>query len=117
MKTNIIPAPEVAYILRRELGPVRAWDDCLADMRKDKTTVNGYILKPACRAQDGRAWRPMYLAGDVVEFIKAVRTVNPTATRHAPLQVKTTLLDPADHRHWKVRKLTTTTVAASHAPY
>jgi len=35
MKLKVISAPEVAYLLRRELGPTRNWDDTLADMRRE----------------------------------------------------------------------------------
>jgi Rad3-related DNA helicase len=107
LKTKIISAPEVAYLLRRELGPIRSWDDALADMRRGKTDVNGFTLKPACRVRDGRAWRPMYRGFEVAEFIKAVRATNSDARRDAPPQIKVAIFDPADHREWKARKLTT----------
>jgi hypothetical protein len=105
MKRILLPSSEVAYILRLQLGPIRAWDDCLADMRLSKTHVNGYILLPECQGKGGKAWRPLYQASKVREFIKAVRAANPDATRNAPLQTKTVFSDPTDHRPWRLRKL------------
>lgn len=102
MKVRLMSAPEVAFLLRKELGPIRAWDDCLADMRRDKVAVNGYMLKPVCRALDGR---PMYRTSEIVEFIVAVRAANPAAQRNASPQVKTAILDPTDRRSWRLRKL------------
>jgi hypothetical protein len=105
MKINVMPSHEVAYLLRKELGPIRAWDDCLADMRRERALVNGYTLLPECRSKGGSAWRPMYQVSKVVAFIKAVRAVDPNATRNEPPQIKTAIMDPADCRHWKLRKL------------
>jgi hypothetical protein len=105
MKVKVMPSPEVAYLLRRELGPIRAWDDCLADMRNGKTHVDGYTLLPECRGKGGTAWRPLYRTSEVLEFIKAVRAANPSANRYAPLQIKTAFTDPADLRPWRQRKL------------
>lgn len=108
MKAKILPASEVAYILRHQLGPMRAWDDALADMRANKTNVSGCVLLPTCRVHDGRAWRPGYVAADVVEFIRAVRRAHPDAKRLAPLHYSVVSVDPADTRAWKVRKLPAT---------
>jgi hypothetical protein len=105
MKFIVMTAPETAYLLRRELGPLRNWDDTLADMRRGRVEVHGATLLPTCKGKHAGAWRPMYAIPDVLSFIKAVSAAAPGAARHAPYQVKTALLDPADHRHWKVRKL------------
>jgi len=105
MKFKVISAPEVAYLLRRELGPLRNWDDTLADMRRGRVEVHGYTLQPICKGKYAGSWRPMYAANDVVDFIKKVRFAAPTAGRHVPYQVKTAYTDPADARPWYTRKL------------
>lgn len=105
MKFTVMPSSEVAYLLRKELGPIRAWDDCLADMRRGKVTVNGYTLLPECRGKGGTAWRPMYQVSNVWGFIEAIRAVDPSVRRNEPPQIKTAIADPADCRPWKLRKL------------
>jgi hypothetical protein len=105
MKIKVIPAPEVAYLLRRELGPLRNWDDTLADMRRGRVKVHGCTLMPTCKGKHAGAWRPMYAVPDVLDFIKAVRAAEPAAARHLPYQVKTALSDPTDTRPWYTRKL------------
>jgi hypothetical protein len=49
----------------------------------------------------------MYRRFEVDEFINAVRAANPDTRRGAPPQIKMAVFDPADHREWKARKLTT----------
>ncbi|MGZ3182934.1 MAG: hypothetical protein ACXU8N_10880 [Telluria sp.] len=105
MKMQVISAPEVAYLLRRELGPLRNWDDTLADMRRGRVEVHGQSLLPTCKAKFAGAWRPMYAVADVVDFIKAVRSADPRAARHAPYQVRIALTEPTDARPWYKRRL------------
>ncbi|NIA54855.1 hypothetical protein HAV22_14550 [Massilia sp. TW-1] len=105
MKLKVLSAPEVAYLLRRELGPTRNWDDTLADMRRGKVEVHGCILLPNCMGKHAHAWRPMYAAPDILAFIAAVRAADPCATRNVPYQVKTVHADPTDTRPWYTRKL------------
>ncbi len=108
MKTKIYPASEVAYILRQTLGPLREWSDCLADMRRDKTSLDGIRLLPTCRIYDGRCWRPGYIASSVVEFIREIRVLHPeieTRTGATGFEIE---LDPTDKRAWYVRKLSPT---------
>lgn len=106
MKIKVLPAPEVAYVLRQKLGPIRAWEFTLADMRRGRVeSVHGATLLPICMGKHEGAWRPMYAAIDVVDFIKAVLAADPSVVRHAPYQVKTALSDPTDTRPWYTRKL------------
>jgi hypothetical protein len=105
MKFKVITAPEVAYLLRRELGPLRNWDDTLADMRRGRIEVHGLTLLPTCKGKFAGAWRPMYAIPAVVDFIKAVRAADPSAARNVPYQVKTAHTDPTDTRPWYTRKL------------
>lgn len=105
MKLKVISAPEVAYLLRRELGPIRAWDDAVADMRRGRIEIHGLTLLPTCKGKYAGSWRPMYAIRDVVDFIKAVRAADPGAARHLPYQVKTAHTLPGDTRPWYTRKL------------
>lgn len=105
MKFTVIPAPEVAYQLRRELGPIRAWEDALADMRRGKVKVHGCTLLPKCMGQHRGAWRPMYAVLDVDAFIEAVRKATPGTARGVPHLVKTAHTHPGDTRPWRARKL------------
>ncbi|WP_051971307.1 hypothetical protein [Massilia sp. 9096] len=105
MKFNVIPAPEVAYKLRMELGPDRAWEDALADMRRGKTKVQGCTLLPKCMGKHRGAWRPMYAVPDVEAFIEAVRKATPGTVRGVPHLVKTAHTLPGDTRPWYTRKL------------
>jgi hypothetical protein len=105
MLTLVLPSSEVAYVLRSLLGPIVAWDDCLADMRRGKTSIEGLRLVPACRYHDGLAWRPGYTKADILIFVAAVRAKRPDARPRIGLQAKTVELDPADMRFWKVKKV------------
>jgi hypothetical protein len=106
MKIKVLSAPEVAYLLRQKLGPIRAWEFTLADMRRGRVeSVHGATLLPICIGKHEGAWRPMYAVADVVDFIKAVQAAGPSAVRHAPYQVKTAHTDSTDTRPWYTRKL------------
>lgn len=104
MHTKIYPASEVAFTLRLALGPLRAWDDCLTDMRRGATRVDGHVLLPVGRIHDGRAWRPGYSADDIAKFITAVQATSSEACRRAPLKFKIMDINPKDARHWRARK-------------
>jgi hypothetical protein len=105
MKAKIYPAGEVAYVLRQALGPLREWSDCLSDMRRGKTDLDGFRLLPTCRIRDGRAWRPAYEAGSVTEFIREIRALHPEIMTRTPARGFEIEIDPADERAWFVRKL------------
>lgn len=106
MKIKVLFAPEVAYVLREKLGPIRAWEFTLADMRRGRVdSVHGATLLPICMGKHEGAWRPVYAATDVVEFIKAVRVATPGAAHTMPYQVKTAHTHPGDPRPWHTRKL------------
>jgi hypothetical protein len=105
VKFTVIPAPEVAYQLRRELGPLRNWDDTLADFRRGKVKVHGCTLLPVCMGKHRGVWRPMYAVPDVEAFIEAVRKATPGTSRGIPHLVKTAHTLPGDTRPWYTRKL------------
>lgn len=102
---KIYPPGEVAYFLRRALGPLREWSDCLADMRRNKTNVDGMQLLPVCQIHDGRRWRPGYTVESLAEFIRQVRTSHPEIRTDAPAIGIEIGLDPSDERSWRIRKL------------
>lgn len=115
MKTKVYPPAEVAHILRKLLGPIRAWGNALQDMRRHKADIDGCVLLPACRIRDARAWRPYYAEADIVTFVKAVRRVNPEARPQVTPHYNVVEIDPADRRVWSKRDLTVmpaTSVAA-----
>lgn len=105
MKTKIYPAGEVAYVLRQALGPLREWSDCLADMRREKTSVDGFRLLPVCVINDGRAWRPGYDARSIDEFVREIRSLHPEIETRTPVRGFEVEFDPSDERSWTVRKL------------
>jgi hypothetical protein len=112
-RAKVYPAGEVASELRRYLGPLREWSDCLSDMRIGKTTVAGHVLLPIGRVHDGRAWRPAYTAADIARFIRAVRVDVPEAESNVPARAMTVTIDRSDIRSWKARKLPSAMLAHS----
>lgn len=97
-------SPEVAAFLREALGPIRAWDDCLADMRAGKTNVFGHTLEPFHRARDDKAYRPFYRLDDVMNFARKVHASNPNARPGIGYRIHKIDFDPTDRRSWKARK-------------
>jgi hypothetical protein len=108
MKVKLLPASETAYMLRRALGPVRSWDDCLADMRRDKTSCYGFVLKPYAKMHDGKTHRPVYLATDVHDFITAILEIIPYKPEFRSARTYEVEIDPLDHRSWLVRPVVPT---------
>lgn len=107
VRDKLMSAYEASFILRYKLGPERAWDDLLADMRRGRATYLGLTLLPYGRRHDGRAKRPLYLLSDVLQFV-----ADALALRSAPpdrrLKVEEVEVDRSDRRHWSVRVLCAT---------
>lgn len=101
---------ETAYILRQELGPLRAWVDCLNDMRRNRTSVSGYVLKPIAKLHDGLSWRPEYEHTDIWKFIESVRAINPKAKAGVTPRYKGVSIDPTDRKYGIVRHVETLAV-------
>lgn len=110
MKVKVFSSGEVAHMLRLALGPMREWSDCLADMRRDKTDIDGLRLLPACKVRDGRAWRPAYAAENIIEFVLEVRGRHPEIMTREPIRGFEVELDPLDARSWSVRKIKPATI-------
>ncbi len=104
MKVKAIPAGEVAFILRRALGPMRDWADALADMRGEKTSVCGVRLMPAGEVHDGRCYRPLYTAAAIKEFIREVSAAG-GSMKDVPIRTYDVDIDLDDERGWKHRKV------------
>jgi hypothetical protein len=103
-----LPAGEVAYLLRRFLGPhLRSeWSDFLTDCRVGRTSIEGLVLLPLGKAKNEQGyWRPVYLGRDVIEFIEKVRATCPGWTATADPMTKTLAADALDERPWKMRRL------------
>lgn len=107
MKIKALRAAEVVHLLRRALGPIRDWSDALADMRADKTSIDGISLLPVGTLSSGR---PVYHPASVAEFIKEVRKSCPGALPGAPLQTVEVEIDLSDERGWKHIKVIPVTI-------
>ncbi len=93
MHALTISAAEAAYLLRRELGPLRQWRDFLSDALRDRANIHGLTLLPCGKLHDGRAFRPVYDARSVKSFIDAVLATVPTAGK-APITPTRLDIDP-----------------------
>jgi hypothetical protein len=94
-----ISRAEVAFMLRVFIGPLRNWDDFLADSIRDEQSIAGLKLLPCGRQKDARGTpRPVYATSDVKAFIECVRKVIPSAGKK-PIKVTTLAIDGA--KHWK----------------
>jgi hypothetical protein len=105
MKATVLPAGETAYLLRRALGPICEWSDCLSDMRRGIRDLEGLVLLPSGRCHDGRKYRPVYSHASIRDFIFAVSDRRKGMNVDAPLQGFQVELDPTDTCSWKVRTL------------
>ncbi|MHA6129167.1 hypothetical protein ACX3YD_23785 [Pseudomonas fluorescens group sp. PF-1] len=103
MKVKTVSASETAYILRRKLGAVRAWDDVLADMRRGRSSYFGLTLTPYLWSHDGKARRPYYRLQDIMDFISAALSIAPSSVAMIPVQTFEFEVAPADKRLWKRR--------------
>jgi hypothetical protein len=104
MRVCTLPAGEVAYMLRRDLGPQRAWSDFLTDCIQGKTNFHGLVLLPvACIHRKGSR-RPAYLKEDVFAFVRQALAVSPPPSSNTKgWQVDIVDLDPSDLRPWRSR--------------
>lgn len=105
---RLISAPETAFILRQALGPFKAWEDWLSDVRRGKAgACSGPILEPYCKLKDPEfgCFRPMYAVQDIKAFILQFRSANPASCVGIKPTVYIAEIDAGDMRHWKARKL------------
>ena len=101
MKIKTLSATDCAFILRRKLGPLRAWPDFLADCIRDRASISGLKLLPAAQQHDGRTYRPRYALRDIDSFIEAVLARVPDAG-HVPIEP--IMLDINPSRAWKANR-------------
>ena len=80
IKVDTLDTGDVAMILRRALGRMRAnWSDFLSDCIRDKTSLAGLQLLPIVKVKtpNDRCKRPRYTAQAIKEFIVGVLMVIP----------------------------------------
>lgn len=104
---SLLSASETAYVLRRCLGPHRAWSSFLADCLRYEQDLHGYRLLPHSRYK-GRAPRPLYLVADIGEFIKSVKTANPSLGPTEPQTIPYLVSGPSGS-DWRLRTATPAT--------
>jgi hypothetical protein len=115
LTVKAVTASEAAYMLRRELGPVRAWDAQLEEMRRNsEKTYHGLRLDPYGKRHSHGGKRPVYLRDSVDEFIRAARRV---ASHPVPTSDITTFdveIDTAIVCPWQALTLTTKPSSTTH---
>lgn len=105
MRERLVTASDAAYILRFSLGPFRAWDDILFDMRRDRSNYEGLILRPIGMGLINGRYRPVYRISDIQEFIKLALPLQPALAAPHKLLIREAEIDPADTKPWRLRKL------------
>lgn len=96
-----IALSEAAYLLRRELGPLRNWTSFLTDNNRGRQHIEGHTLAPCALRHDGRSHRPVYAVADLRDFIIKVRRAVPSAGK-VPVMTMGLAIDPA--QNWRMNK-------------
>ncbi len=107
IRLRVLLQADVSYLLRRNLGPGRSWEDMLADMRSGETAYKGLVLLPYALGTPGTGTvgRPMYSPHDVAAFIAAARRADPPLARPADLHPVTIEIDSDALRlPWRMRR-------------
>lgn len=107
MPTKTLTAQETSKILGAKFGSLRAWDDFLADCRRNKTNLDGHTLLPFGRVYDGKCNRPLYSVDDIIKFIKVIKGIYPDSKPKTDFNFIEVDCDYEDSLHWKLRKLKT----------
>lgn len=104
-----VRASEAAHVLRRALGPVRAWDKMLEEMRRDdEADYLGLRLEPHGRRRDLTGCpRPVYLLDNVLEFIRLAREAAPHPANPGHVQIFEVEIDTAVVCPWQFITLKT----------
>lgn len=106
LTVKAVSASEAAHLLRRGLGPVRAWDAALDEMRRDNgKTYLGLRLDPYGQRRDHGCKRPIYLLDNVLEFIRAAREAAPHPANTSQIDVLEVEIDTAIVCPWKAMTL------------
>lgn len=114
MKIQVINQSDTAYMLRHKMGPICAWEDLLADMRRGKNTFHGLILLP-CGRDERR--RPIYFIGDIRQFLRDAIAIEKPQPNAATRLASTGFVefDPTLNRSlWRTRVLKPT---AAYRPF
>jgi len=99
--TRTLSAPEVAFLLRVKLGPLRSWRDFLMDNIRGQQSIGGHTLLPCAQRHDGKSYRPVYAVTDVADFIAKVRASVPSAGK-TPINFISLAIDRS--RGWRVNR-------------
>lgn len=96
--TRTISAADTAFLLRKELGPLRSWTDFLSDCIRDRQSIGGRQLLPCAEVHDGRLFRPVYCAQEVKRFIVEVLAAE------GKTSASILTLDVDRGTHWKLNR-------------
>lgn len=107
-----LSSQDAAYLLRRELGPLRTWSDFLADCIRGRTSFKGHTLLPMAYL-DGRGLcgRPVYAPEEVAAFIAAVSALG--AADPDPTAVRPVLVDLSPAPSWLPPQFRRATLAST----
>lgn len=115
LTVKAVSASEAAHILRRGLGPVRAWDGALEEMRRDDDkTYLGLRLEPYGQRHSHGCKRPIYLLDNVLEFIRDARNAAPHPANPSQIDVLDVEIDTAVVCPWKALRLNPKRAATVH---
>ncbi len=96
-------------MVRKFLGPVRAWDGALEEMRRNESAnYLGLRLEPYGRMQRQGYPRPVYLLRDVLAFICRARELATPPSKPAEIDAFEIEIDPTLHCPWRVRTVVAT---------
>jgi hypothetical protein len=104
-RLQLLPASEVAHILRLTLGQ-RQWRDFLADCIRERTPgIAGWLLLVpyASSKVSGKAARPLYRACDVRVFIEQARAAD-SSLRPCPVTARRYAVDTTIGIPWQMRR-------------
>jgi hypothetical protein len=103
-------AAEAAYIVRRALGPVRAWGKALEEMcRNDAASYLSHRLTPCARMHRQGYPRPIYLLRDVANFIRNVRESTSGLSNPGEIETFEIEFDSTTRCPWQARTATLAT--------
>ncbi|SAL42513.1 hypothetical protein AWB74_01732 [Caballeronia arvi] len=116
LTVKAVRSSEAAHILRRALGPVRAWEKALDEMRRDEEAhYLGLRIEPYGRQRDQTGCaRPVYLLDNVLEFVRQAREAALHPTNPGHVQIFEVEIDTAIVCPWRFITLKTKRPHAVH---
>lgn len=103
---ELLPAAEVALLLRARLGTLRAWADFLADCIRNRQHLSGLQLLPhsSLHTDSTTIGRPLYRREDVETFIGEARLVAGVTGSAFGLEPITVIVDDTPGVPWGMRR-------------